>query len=391
MAGITFRHFRDLDRMAPHSALAHGAGGIDLQVSPKTLARRAAQRRSTYLAQGVSYLIDGALLALYWYIGTTTLAVPVVYLICGLTTAAIMLGLSEIHFNDRFKDHYLTVPQNLLGMTILLGAIYLAPEVGFYFIFILFIVLSFGALRMSARQTALVWTYSTVGLTALLLVSDKAIAMPISTWPERALVLACVVTALGRCASTGLYGSSMREALYKRGNELREAYARIEELAQLDELTGLLNRRYIMKCLNEELARAQRSGAPCSVAIIDVDYFKKINDRFGHPVGDEALRAFAITLFANIRTIDRLGRYGGEEFVLVLPGIAKEQAVRTLDRLRGIIGELDWSAIAGDMQVTMSAGVCAVRANDAADDVLARADVALYRAKDTGRNRVVAA
>jgi diguanylate cyclase (GGDEF)-like protein len=215
--------------------------------------------------------------------------------------------------------------------------------------------------------------------------------MPLSSWPERALVLACVVTALGRCASTGLYGSSMREALYKRGNELKEAYARIEELAQLDELTGLLNRRYIMKCLNEELVRAQRGGAPCSVAIIDVDFFKKINDRFGHPVGDEALRAFAITLFANVRTIDRLGRYGGEEFLLVLPGISKEQAVRTLDRLRGIIGELDWSAIAGDMSVTMSAGVCAVRAADAAEDVLARADVALYRAKDTGRNRVVAA
>jgi diguanylate cyclase (GGDEF)-like protein len=391
MAGITGPHFRDLDRMAPHSALADGTAGIDLQASPKTLARRAAQRRSTYLAQGVSYLIDGVILALYWHVGTTTLAVPVVYLICGMTTTAIMLGLSEIHFNDRFKDHYLTVPQNLLGMTVLLGAIYLAPEVGFYFIYILFIVLSFGALRMSARQTALVWTYSTVGLAVLLLVSDKAIAMPLSTWPERALLLACVVTALGRCASTGLYGSSMREALYKRGNELREAYARIEELAQLDELTGLLNRRTIMKCLDEELVRAQRGAAPCSVAIIDVDFFKKINDRFGHPVGDEALRAFAITLFANVRTIDRVGRYGGEEFVLVLPGIAKQQAVGTLDRLRRIIGELDWSAIAGDMTVTMSAGVCAVRPTDAVEDVLARADVALYRAKDTGRNRVVAA
>jgi hypothetical protein len=86
----------------------------------------------------------------------------------------------------------------------------------------LFIVLSFGALLMNARDTAFVWTYSTVGLSALLLMTDKAIAMPMTTWTERALLLACAVTAMGRCASAGLYGSSMREALYKRGNELKK-------------------------------------------------------------------------------------------------------------------------------------------------------------------------
>ena len=297
--------------------------------------------------------------------------------------------MSETNFNDRFKDHYLTVPQNILSMTIQLGAIYLAPEVGFYFIFILFIVLSFGALRMSARETTFVWTYSTIGLTGLLLMTDKAIAMPMTTWTDRALVLACAVTALGRCASTGLYGSSMREALYKRGNELKEANARIEELAQVDELTGLQNRRYIRKSLNEEMARAQRTGVACSVAIIDLDFFKKINDQFGHPVGDEALRIFALTLFANLRTIDKLGRYGGEEFLLILPDTANDQAVRTLDRLRSIVSEMDWSATLGSMKLTMSAGICSVRQEDSADDILVRADAALYRAKDAGRNRVV--
>jgi diguanylate cyclase (GGDEF)-like protein len=181
----------------------------------------------------------------------------------------------------------------------------------------------------------------------------------------------------------------MREALYKRGNELKDAHARIEELAQIDELTGLLNRRYIMKSLNEEMARAQRTGVACSVAIIDLDFFKRINDQFGHPVGDEALRTFALTLFANIRTIDKLGRYGGEEFLFILPDTTKDQAVRTLDRLRLIISEVDWAEISGMMKLTMSAGICAVRQEDSAADVLARADVALYRAKDAGRNRVV--
>jgi diguanylate cyclase (GGDEF)-like protein len=146
-----------------------------------------------------------------------------------------------------------------------------------------------------------------------------------------------------------------------------------------------------MKTLNEEMARAQRTGVACSVAIIDIDFFKRINDQFGHPSGDEALRTFAVTLFANIRAIDKLGRYGGEEFLLILPDTAKDQAVRTLDRLRSIVSEVDWAAISGNMNLTMSAGLCSVRQDDSAADILARADAALYRAKDAGRNRVVAA
>jgi diguanylate cyclase len=357
----------------------------------KALAQRAARRRPTYIAQAVSYLISSAILALYAYVGMIPLGVSVVYLICGILATATGLYLSEINFNDRFKDHYLTVPQTLVSMTIQLCAIYLAPEVGFYFIFILFIVLSFGALLMNARDTAIVWTFSTGGLTALLLMTDRAIAMPMTTWSERALVLACAVTALGRCASTGLYGSSMREALYKRGNELKAAHARIEELAQVDERTGLLNRRYIMKCLNEEMARAQRTGASCSVAILDLDFFKRINDQFGHPIGDEVLRTFAITLFANLRSIEKLGRYGGEEFLMILPDTTKDQAVRTLDRLRSTLAQVDWTEISTMMTVTMSAGISEVRQDDSAADILARADVALYHAKGAGRNRVIAA
>jgi diguanylate cyclase len=364
---------------------------VNESLTSKHLAQRAARRRPTYIAQAVSYLISAVILALYSYAGTISIGVSVVYLICGITTIAAGLYLSEINFNDRFKDHYLTVPQTIVSMTIQLGAIYLAPEVGFYFIFILFIVLSFGALLMNAAETAIVWTYSTIGLAALLLMTDKAIAMPMTTWTDRALVLACAVTALGRCASTGLYGSSMREALFKRGNELKKAHARIEELAQVDELTGLLNRRYIMKSLNEQMARAQRTGLTCSVAIIDLDFFKRINDQFGHPVGDEVLRTFAITLSANLRTIDKFGRYGGEEFLVILPDTTKDEAVRILDRLRSIVSEVDWATLSGMMNVTMSGGISEVRQQDSADDILARADAALYRAKDAGRNRVVAA
>ncbi|MCK1362297.1 GGDEF domain-containing protein [Bradyrhizobium sp. 199] len=338
----------------------------------------------------VSFILDAAILFLYSLSGTIPGSASAWYLAAGVGWTAITLILSEWHFNDRFRDHYLTVPQSLGSIGIQIAAIYFIPEVGFYFACIIFVVLGFGALRMSARQTGVVWAYAAIGLTSVFTLTSQAIAMPMETFAERHLALLCFVTALGRCAFTGLYGASLREALYRRGNELKLAHAKIEELAQIDELTGVLNRRYVMRALNDEMARAQRAATPCSVAILDIDFFKRINDGYGHPTGDEVLRGFAITLAANIRSIDRLGRYGGEEFLVVMPGSSKDQAVSAMDRLRQVISELDWNSISNDLRVTFSAGIEQVRPNDAPEDILARADAALYKAKDAGRNRIMA-
>ena len=103
------------------------------------------------------------------------------------------------------------------------------------------------------------------------------------------------------------------------------------------------------------------------------------------------LRTFAITMFANIRSIDRFGRYGGEEFLLVLPDMRTDDAARVLDRLRAIIAELDWSAFSPGMQVTISAGVATLKPDETPDTFLARADSALYAAKARGRNRIASA
>jgi diguanylate cyclase len=130
---------------------------------------------------------------------------------------------------------------------------------------------------------------------------------------------------------------------------------------------------------------------PCSIALIDLDWFKRINDAFGHPTGDEVLRTFAITMFANIRTIDRFGRYGGEEFLLLLPDTSGDAAARILDRLRAIIADLDWSAFSPGMRVTISAGVATLKGDETPETLLARADNALYAAKARGRNRIASA
>jgi diguanylate cyclase (GGDEF)-like protein len=146
-----------------------------------------------------------------------------------------------------------------------------------------------------------------------------------------------------------------------------------------------------MRMLDDEINRARRTETPCSIALIDLDWFKRINDAYGHPTGDEVLRTFAITVFANIRSIDRFGRYGGEEFLLVLPDTPGDGAAPMIDRLRAIIADLDWSAFSPGLRVTMSAGLATLKSDETPDTFLARADSALYAAKARGRNRIASA
>jgi diguanylate cyclase (GGDEF)-like protein len=178
-------------------------------------------------------------------------------------------------------------------------------------------------------------------------------------------------------------------ALRESEHQYRLLAERVERLSQIDDLTGVLNRRYIMRALTDEMARAQRSAEPCSIAMIDLDFFKRINDRFGHPIGDEVLRSFSIAVSANVRDIDRFGRYGGEEFLLVLPCASGYQATEMVNRLRKIVADLDWACVSNDLLVTMSAGVSQIRSNEPYDEVIARADAALYSAKGAGRNCVM--
>ena len=304
---------------------------------------------------------------------------------------AVTILLSETGFNERFRDHYLVAPGSTANMVVLLAFTYVAPEVGVIFLCSLFTVFSFASLRSTPVQTGIIWTAMALGLAGLFLLTDKPIAMPHSSHLERFATLTVFILTIGRCMFLGIFSSSLKKSLYLSGLKLKEAYKRIEELAELDELTGAFNRRCIMRMLDEEIARAARSGSACSIALIDLDHFKHVNDSFGHPTGDEVLRTFAITMFANVRSADHFGRYGGEEFLLVLPEMPPDDAARAVDRLRAIVADLDWSAFSPGMRVTLSAGVATLRPDETTNSFLARADSALYAAKAQGRNRIARA
>ena len=356
-----------------------------------TLARRARQRRQIQGMIGVSYVIDAGLLLIYAYAGTVPFWVGPLYALCGLAFAGLTIVISQSGINDRFKDHYMVAPQSAVNMMIMVGFTYIAPQAGVMFLCSLFTVFSFASLRSTPSQTAMIWTTMALGLAGLFLLTDKPIAMPHGSHIERFATMLVFTLTIGRCMFLGIFSSSLKQSLYQSGLKLKEAYRRIEELAELDELTGAFNRRCIMRLLDEEIARASRSGSPCSIALIDLDHFKRVNDTYGHPTGDEVLRTFAVTMFANIRSVDRFGRYGGEEFLLLLPDMPNEGAARALDRLRAIVADLDWSAFSPGLTVTLSAGVATLKPHETTDSFLARADRALYAAKGQGRNRIACA
>ena len=173
-------------------------------------------------------------------------------------------------------------------------------------------------------------------------------------------------------------------------DRLRQSLQLSLEMAVTDQLTGLFNRRYMSRHLSTLMADG--ASKPVSFLILDVDFFKQINDTYGHDVGDEVLREFASRISANVRGIDLACRYGGEEFVVVMPDTDLSFAYMVAERLRQSVADAPFSVSASAQQVpvTISIGVAASGGGDTPDVLLKRADQALYRAKRDGRNRVVA-
>jgi diguanylate cyclase (GGDEF)-like protein len=170
--------------------------------------------------------------------------------------------------------------------------------------------------------------------------------------------------------------------------QLISALAALRVEATHDPLTGLWNRTVILEIVQRELARAQRQETSLAVSMADLDHFKRINDTYGHLAGDAVLREVTRRLRASIRPYDEIGRYGGEEFLVVAPGCDARGALRQAERLRARIGREAMDVFEGTIPVTISLGVAVTRQAKEADSLLRAADAALYRAKNRGRNHV---
>jgi diguanylate cyclase (GGDEF)-like protein len=175
--------------------------------------------------------------------------------------------------------------------------------------------------------------------------------------------------------------------LRRSNDELLEAYALLQQLATVDPLTGLENRRSLMDFSEVQLKLAQRYKSFFSILLIDLDYFKKINDTYGHLIGDEILKNIAKILKESLRNVDHIGRFGGEEFIVILPNTTLKNAVLVAEKVRDAIANFVHNIEEQIIQATVSIGIASYNSlDDDANQIIKRADQALYTAKSSGRN-----
>ncbi len=352
-------------------------------------ARRSAQRQGVTRAIFASYCVDAALLAALWLAGAVRVEAVLICAIGGASTSAFFYTIFKLRLNQRSRDPYLAVQQLTLATALQLLIAARAPEIGLLALSVLFIILAFAALRLSAREVLLTWLGVSAGVLFVLMAIPRAASAPHADALQSLLSAVWISLVLARCALVGLYGSRVRQQLARRTRELALATGRLEHLATRDELTGTLNRRAILEALSSALAPTPGADGGAAVLLADLDRFKSINDQYGHVLGDEVLRRFSLVAARTLRGSDRMGRYGGEEFLLVLDSLAGADAAVTIaERLRDAVARDRWDDLAPGLSVTVSVGVACASPGDAPMALVERADRALYRAKRAGRDRV---
>ena len=219
----------------------------------------------------------------------------------------------------------------------------------------------------------------TIVLPLLLFVVLGAAVLPQQVFASSLLVyMATVVLAAAVATTQGRW----RRTAFRAERKL--AYA-----ARHDSLSGVLARGYLVELANRDVALAKRYGRPLAISMVDIDYFKRVNDRFGHAAGDALLRAVSEACAAQLRASDYFGRIGGEEFVCVMPETTEDDALACAERMRAAVAGLRLETSAGTVGCTISIGIAAMHEGHADfDNLLAAADAAMYRAKSNGRNRV---
>jgi diguanylate cyclase (GGDEF)-like protein len=339
----------------------------------------------------LSYAIDVVFLLAFSYIGMSSAFIALGYGMATIGLHLVLYLLIRTGANRRFKDPGMAMPQTVFSIIVQITCLMAAPQIGLVFMFNLFTVFAFGVVAYNARQYIFLWSFGAVlALLAIYQIGDR-IVFPNFTSQSLLLISAFFVVTIGRAILIIEPIASLRASLVKKNKELSAALKRVEEMATHDSLTEALNRRAMIDVLQIELKRFERSGTFFCVAMIDLDNFKPINDSFGHAIGDEVLRMFSGIMRSSLRLSDRLARYGGDEFVLMLTDTRRDPAMLVLERLCSEIEGYDWARIVPGLAVTASIGVTMVERGDTIDQALERADNALYAAKSEGRNKVRAA
>jgi len=304
-----------------------------------------------------------------------------------LTGATVFYGVTRSGLNERLSaEASLTLPQMLFAMLSVTGAYAITGPARGAVMSIMMLILLFGMFVLDARTAK---RLSLLGFTLLggaMLWKSQTDPLRYDPRVEAAhMVFAAIVMTAVSVLAIRL--SRLRRRLTDQKAELGLALERIQALATRDALTGLLNRRAMMDELVRESRRMTRQGLAMTLALVDLDHFKRINDSHGHRMGDRVLQAFADVARAELRSSDQLARWGGEEFLLLMPQSSLAEAELGVARIRTRLRATRLAGAPEDLGLTFSAGLAVCQGEQAIDAAIDRADLAMYRAKTGGRDR----
>jgi len=307
----------------------------------------------------------------------------------GASVAGLLVVVTLIRsgVNKRFADPAMTMQQMLYAILCAAWAYSFAGVAHNLVGIILAVILMFGMFGLSSRQV--IWlglyTLALFGVVMALAAQRNPAHYP----PGEEIVyfmMLCIMVAGVGLLTVQLH--RMRDRLRRQKVDLEAALAHIHRLATHDDLTGLVNRRHMQELLENERMRLERSEQDWCVALIDLDHFKSVNDAHGHAIGDEVLRALGRHAHAMIRRTDVLARWGGEEFVLLLPNTPIAMAANSLERLREHLRAHPLVVQGMELPVSFSAGLTEHQRGETVAQTLERADKLCYQAKTLGRNRI---
>ncbi len=336
-----------------------------------------------------------ALAAISTWLGHSSIAVqPALFLLGGVISTNFFF--TSVAHSERFRGdamRTLALYQTILGITWTAVYFYFSSGAGDLVLGMYMTVLMFAVFHLTTRAL-LIMSVAAIGSHVLMLFI-KSMASPVMLSPVDDGIRLLVLTAIA--AWVYIYARKLRDLrleLQFRNAELENMVDRVTRIAEEDHLTKSFNRRYIMEMLAREKARADRSGRTFTVMLFDLDHFKRVNDRFGHLVGDQILTDFAAHVKQELRGMDsvnttehkrQFGRYGGEEFLAVLPGTSARGGELAGERIRKVIARQEFR---DNYNITVSIGVAEYRLGETVPQLLSRCDEALYQAKRDGRNRV---
>lgn len=302
---------------------------------------------------------------------------------CAVLLAALFFVLFRVRVHLRFRDKRLKLPIVIAALSYMLLMVYLEPAMQILFAPFSFVVLAYGMYRVSHRN-AYFLVFCLLGGYALIVAlhyqerqSNALLQLELLHFVSLAVAMPAFVFLTGKV-------QFLHRILHRASRKLKN----IQADAQLDKQLGCFNRHYMVAALEEQKQVADETGIPLCLAVIDLDHFKRINDELGHLGGDEVLRTFARVGQENARGGDILGRYGGEEFLLIFPATVLLPALNTCERIRAQVESYPWEGMLRS-RVTVSIGVTQYIPGESVLEFFSRADTAMYMAKEGGRNQVV--